>query len=212
MLEREILQLAAKFSHAQAMRNRRVDVHRLLRDPRALFGVQVFQRAHIVQAIGQLHQHHAHVVNHRQQHLANVLSLLLLARDTADVRDLRQAFHEVGDFVSEIFANGVFVGQSVFDDVMQQTRGDRHRIHAHVGENVRDLERMDQVGFARRALLSFVLAGREKVSATQQIQICLRVVASYLLANVFDSNHGKANHRSWDRSAPATDHCKYNNR
>src|SRR5258707_6467050 len=74
---------------------------------------------------------------------------------------------------------------------MQQPGGYRHGIHAHVGKNVRDLQRMDQVGFPGRALLPFVLARREKVSPAQQIQICLRVVAFYLLANVFDSNHGK---------------------
>src|SRR5216684_629637 len=34
-----------------------------------------------------------------------------------------------------------------------------------------------------------MLARREKVSAAQQIQIRLGVVAFYLLANVFDSNH-----------------------
>ncbi len=213
MLERKILQLAAQFSHTQPMRDRRVDIHCLLRDPPALFGVQIFQSAHVVQAIGQLDQHHADIVNHRQQHFADVFSLLLLARDTADVRDLRQAFHEVGDFISEIFANRVLVGQSVFDDVMQQAGGYRHGIHAHVGKNVRDLQRMDQVGFPRLALLPFVLARREKVSAAQQIQIRLRVVAFYLLANVFDSNHGKAaTTEGRDQSAPATDHCKYNNR
>ena len=89
ILESEVFEFAAQLTHAEAMRNRRVNIHRLLRDATTLLWGEVFERAHVVQAICQLHQHYAHVINHREQHLAYVLCLLLLARDITDVRQLR---------------------------------------------------------------------------------------------------------------------------
>ena len=50
ILKGEIFELAAHFAHAEAVRDGRVNVHRLLRDASALFAGQVFERAHVVQA------------------------------------------------------------------------------------------------------------------------------------------------------------------
>ena len=71
--------------------------------------------------------------------------------------------------VTKIFADRLGIDDGVFNDVVQQTGRNRHRIEPHVGENVCDLERMDQIGFARRALLAFMLARGKKISAPQQI-------------------------------------------
>ena len=67
------------------MRDRRVDVHRLLRDAATLFRDEIFKRSHVVKTIGELHQHDAHVINHRQKHLPHIFSLLLFSGDVADV-------------------------------------------------------------------------------------------------------------------------------
>ena len=77
--ESQIFEFAAQFTHTQPMRNRRVNVHRLLRDALPLFRTEVFQRPHVVQSIGKLHQYDAHVINHCQQHLADILGLLFFA-------------------------------------------------------------------------------------------------------------------------------------
>ena len=76
ILERQIFQLAAQFSHSEPVGNRRVNVHRFLRDASPLVRTQEFKRAHVMQAIGELDKDDAHVVNHRQQHLANIFRLL----------------------------------------------------------------------------------------------------------------------------------------
>jgi len=52
--------------HADPLGERRIDIHRLARDPLALLGLRyVMERAHIVQPVGQLDQQHANVVGHR---------------------------------------------------------------------------------------------------------------------------------------------------
>ena len=144
-----------------------------------------------MQTVGQFHQHHAHVVNHRQQHLAHIFRLLLFARDIADVGNLGQAFDQMRNFFAKVVANGLGVGQRVFDHVMQQAGGNRNRVQPHVGENVGDFQRMHQVRFARGALLALVFARRKKIGAPQQIQIGLRMIAPDFLADFFDSNHKK---------------------
>ena len=65
----------------------------------------------------------------------------------------------MSDFFTEIIANGFRIGERVFHDVVKQTGRDGHDIHAHVGEDISDFQRMNEVGFARGPLLTFVLAG-----------------------------------------------------
>jgi len=63
------------------VRQRRVDVQRLLRDALLRVGTHVLQRAHVVRAVGQFDQDDPDVLGHRDQHLAEVLRLLLLDAD-----------------------------------------------------------------------------------------------------------------------------------
>ncbi len=191
VLEGEIFQLAAKLTHSEPVRNRRVNIHRLLRDTPAFFGNEKLERAHVVEAIGQLNQDYSHVVDHRQQHLANVFRLLFFPRNAADMRDFGEAFDEVGNLFAKVVPNRVRIGQRVFDDIMQKTSRNRNCVEAHVSQNVCYFQRMDQIGFARRALLAAMLARRKQIGASQQVQVGLRMVAADFFDNFFDANHKK---------------------
>ena len=109
---------------------------------------QVAQGAHVVQPVGQLDQDDADVVHHRQQHLAEVLGLPLLARGEPDRADLGDPFDDMGHFGAEELADPVDGGQRVFDDVVQQPGGDRHRVELHVRQKVRNSKRMNQIRLA----------------------------------------------------------------
>jgi hypothetical protein len=100
-----------------------IDIHRLLRNPVTLFLVEVLEGPHVVQAISQFDEHHAHIVNHGEQHLADILRLLFFPRHIADMRNLGQAFDQVGDFFAKVITDRIGVGQGVFDDVVEQTSG-----------------------------------------------------------------------------------------
>ena len=84
-LEGEVLELPLHLPDPEPLGQRRVDLHRLARDPLLLLGRQAIQRAHVVEAIGQLDQHDPDVLGHRQQHLADVLGLLLLVTVGAEL-------------------------------------------------------------------------------------------------------------------------------
>ena len=83
----------------------RVDVPRFLRDADPPVFRQVMQRAHVVQAVGELDQDDADVVDHRQQHLAEALRLPLLARCELQPGQLRHAFDDVRHLLAEQLAH-----------------------------------------------------------------------------------------------------------
>ena len=90
--------------HTHPPRERRIDVHRLGGDAAAPLRIlYVAERAHVVQTVGELHQQHADVAAHRQHELAEVLGLLRLLGLQLDLRQLRHAVDEIGDFTPEQF-------------------------------------------------------------------------------------------------------------
>ena len=120
--ESQVFQFAAHLAHAQPMGQRRVDVQRLARNRLLPVGLQVLQRAHVVQAVGQLDEHHAHVGHHGQQHLAHVLGLAVFAVGELDLVDLGDALDDVGHLVAEIGLDLLAGGRGVLNGVVQQSR------------------------------------------------------------------------------------------
>ena len=107
-------------------------------------------------------QHHPHIVNHRQQHLANIFGLLFLARNITDMSYLGEAFNQMGHLFAKVIANGIGIGQRVLDHVMKQSGGNRDGIEPHIGKNVGYFEGMDQVGFAGSPLLPAMFTRRKR--------------------------------------------------
>ncbi len=120
---------------------------------RAIFcwrsGVEVLERAHVVQAVGELDEDDADVVDHGQHHLAQVFGLLLFAGGEIDLADLGDALDDVRDLLAEFLADFDDGDRGVFDGIVQQAGGDGDRIHLHVGQNVARL-RADGRGRVRR--------------------------------------------------------------
>ena len=104
-------------------------------------------------------------------------------------RQLRDALDDVGDLRAEQLLDAVDGGQRVFDDVVQQARRDGHGVQAHVREDVRDFERVDEVWLAGVAHLSLVLHRREDVGPPQQLDVGFRCVTANLLDQILEANH-----------------------
>src|SRR5215207_8524305 len=192
VFEGEVFQLGAQAPHAEAVRDGREDVERLLRDAAALLRLEVLERAHVVEPVGQLDEDDAHVVHHREEHLADVLGLLLLARLVADVGEFREAVHEVRDLLAEGVADDLGVDERVLDHVVQEPRGDRDLVEAHVGEDVGDFQGVHEVGLAGGARLPLVVQRGEEVGPPEHLQVGLRVVLPDFLDDLLDANHKEA--------------------
>jgi len=63
---------------------------------------------------------------------------------------------------------------------MEQSRGDRHAIQAHVGQQMSHFHWMGKVRFSGLALLQAVMPGGEIVSLTQQRHVLLRTRLAHL--------------------------------
>src|SRR6266498_296030 len=190
--ECQVFQLSTKFAHTQPMRYGSIDIHRLLSDKFSLVSAQVLQRAHVMQPIRKFDEHHAHVINHRQEHLANVFRLLLLTRDIADLGNFGESIHQVSNLFAEILTDCLEVDKGVLHDVMQQTSCHRHFVQIHFGKDVGNLEWVNEVGFTRRSFLPLVFACGEEISAADQIEVGLWVIMTYTLYDFFNSNHPNA--------------------
>ena len=104
-LEGEILELPLDRVDTEAVRDRRVDVERLARLLDLLLLRHRRDRAHVVQAVGELDQDDPDVRGHRDHHLAVVLGLGLVARLERQPGQLGDAVDESGDLLAERLAD-----------------------------------------------------------------------------------------------------------
>ncbi len=147
--ECQILELSADQAHAEPVRDGRVDIERLAGDALLALGREEFERAHVVQAVGELHHHDANVVHHREQHLANVFGLAIFRREQIEPADFRDAFDQPRDIRPEMLGNFFERDLGVFDHIVQQRGAERSHVELHVREEVRHFER-DARGKVRR--------------------------------------------------------------
>ena len=149
-----------------------------------------------MEPVGQLDQDDAEVADHGQEHLAEGLGLLLFLRDVGVAGDLGDAVDELGDVVAEHLLQGLFRGERVLEDVVEQPDGDGGLVEAHLRENVRDLEGVDEIRLARAADLPAMLPRREDVGPLQQLLVEVRLIALDLLEDLFEADHGDVTGRS----------------
>ena len=147
------------------------------------------QRPHVVEPVGQFDQDDPDVIHHRQQHLAEVLGLALLARRERDGAELGDPLDDVGDVRAEQLLDPLDRGLGVLDDVVQQPGRDGHDVQLHVGQLVGHLERVDQVGLPRVADLSLVLEGREDVGPPEQLDVGLGIAGPDLFDEILEPDH-----------------------
>ena len=184
VLKGQVFELAANFAHAQAMGDGRVDIERLARNFLLPLRREELQRAHVVQAVGQLDQHHANVVHHGQYHLADVLGLRFFGRGEVNFADLGDAFDDVGNLLAEFRVNLVDRDRGVFDHVVQQAGRDRRGVQAHLRQNRGYLQRMRQVWFAGLACRPFVMLEGKLVGFLDQRQVFAGAVGADLAQKV----------------------------
>ena len=65
-----------------------------------------------------------------------------------------------------------------------------HGVELHVGQEVGDRERVDQVGLAGVADLAPVLEGREDVGPPEQLDVGVRAVGPDFFEQILEANHG----------------------
>ncbi len=174
--EGEVLELPLDGVHAEPVGQRRVDVERLGR--LALLGrlLDVADRAHVVQPVGELDHQHPDVARHRDDHLADRLGLRRVA--VLHLVELGDPVDEHGDLVAEVGAHLLERVRRVLDGVVEQGRDQGRLGHADVGQDRGDRERVGDVGVAALAGLAGVELLGDPVGALDQREVGLGVVGA----------------------------------
>ena len=154
--EAQVFQFPLDLPDTQTIRQRRENIQRFLRDHALLFGGHVTERAHVVQAIRQLNDDHAHVVAHRQRHLADVFQFLVEVppalvqfRLDRQVFQFGHAVYNIGNRRAKFTAQFLAGDVGIFDQVVHQRRSNRLSVEMHLGEDVRYRDAVGEVRFAR---------------------------------------------------------------
>ena len=195
VFEGEVLELDLDPLDAEPVGERRVDVERLLRDALLRLGLHVLERPHVVGPVGELDEDHPDVLRHRDQHLAEVLGLLLLLGRTGPVREgteLRHPLDQGEHFVAEQVADLGRRGEGVFDGVVEQTRDDARLVELQLGEEAGDLEGMDEVRLARLAHLALMDLGAVDIRLLDEVEVCVGTILPDALEDVVQPDHRAA--------------------
>ena len=174
--ERQILELVAHLLHAHAAGERSVDFKRLVGGAAPRLGRLVRQRAHIMQAIGELDQQNPNIVGDCQEELAQILGLLGLFGHEFEPLQLGQAFDQEPNLVTEHTVDLCPGGVGVLDRVVQERRRNRGVVELEIGEDRGDFEGMRNVRVAGCPLLPAMRAHGIDISPVEKLFVGLRVV------------------------------------
>ena len=205
-LEREVLELPLDLPDPEALRQRRVDLQGLAGDAPLLLRGQSVQRAHVVQPVGELDEDDPDVLRHREQHLADVLGLLLLVAVGREPRQLGHAVDQVGDLGAKPFLD---VGQAVLrvlGDVMEQRGLDRDRVDPELREDLGARDRVGDVWLPSRALLAGVRfdCEVERTVDTREVRVGVMLRDRRLQRGPQDLEVDRASRRGWRDRRGAT--------
>ena len=150
-----------------------------------------FQRAHVVQAVGELDQEHADVVGDREQQLAQVLGLLGLARDQLQPLQLGEPLDQRADLVAEDVVDLGARRLGILDGVVQQRRDDGGVVELEVGEDRRDFERMREIGIAGGARLRAVRLHGVDIGAVEQVFVGIGIIRADAFDQIVLPHHAR---------------------
>ena len=175
--EGEVFQLPLDVPHAQAVRQRGINVQGLLRHrPPPDLG-QGLDRPHVVEPVGQLHEHHPDVLRHRHEHLANVLRLRLFGTVEGDLLQLGDAGDQLANRRPEALLQ-VGNGQvGVFHGVVEDGGRQGVAIQLEVRQDGGDAQRVLDELLARQPILVVVSTGGSIVGPRQDLDVLRRQVA-----------------------------------
>jgi len=125
-----------------------------------LLGRKKTERAHVVQPVRKLHHNDANVVDHGEEHFADILSLPRLGSEQIQAADFRDAFDQAGDVRTKPLHDSRRGNAGVFHYIVQQGGAKRRNVQLHVRQDVRHFEGMREVRVSGLAQLRAVLFRR----------------------------------------------------
>ena len=135
-----------------------------------------------MQAVGDFDENDADVLGHGQEHLAQVLHLLVFLAGVLHARQLGNALDDVGDGTAELPGDVLVREGGVLNDVVQEGGHNAVLVQAHVGGDVGRGNAVRHIGAAVLALLPLVGSLRHLIRRPHPVHVHrVRRLAEFLL-------------------------------
>ena len=164
VLETEVFKLRLDGEEAEAVGEGSVDIKCLAGNLIALVWCHAAEGAHIVEAVGHLDEHHADILAHGEEELAEILGLYRGAVAENAARDFGEPVDELRNLRAKMLLDVVYGIVGVFHHIMEQSRADTRRAEAYLARGYAGHgDRVHDIRFARTAAHTLVgLLGKLK--------------------------------------------------
>ncbi len=153
VFEGKVFEAALDLIDAKAVRQRGVDLQGLARYAHLLVLPQSAEGAHVVKPVGKLYQDHADVLGHYDEHLAQILRLIVLECLEWQLAELCHPVDQGGHGRAESGRQLLYGDLRVLQYVVQQGGREGDAVELHVGQYGGDVYRVDDVRISRGAAL-----------------------------------------------------------
>ena len=144
-LKREVLELPLHLPDAESLGERGIDLEGLACDAALLLNPKCGEGAHVVETVAEFDQHDADILGHCQEHLADVLRMLLLRTQRRELAQLRNAVHQARHLLAKALGECLRGDAGVFWYVMKKGGGECRCIKAKIGKDECRLGRMRDI-------------------------------------------------------------------
>ena len=156
--QRQVFQLLLHALHSEAVGERGVDLHRIMRGGAALFILTGGERPHIVEPVAKLDEDDADVLRHGEEHLSQVFDMRLFLVLERDLDQLCQAVDQLRHVVAEFFFDGFErdLGTAILDRIVQQGGADRVGVERETGRDLGNGHGVADIFLAAVAILALM--------------------------------------------------------
>ena len=172
----QVFQFTLDIGYPQSIGKRCKNIERFFCYTHLFFGLDIFERTHIVKPVRQFYQDNANILRHRQEHLTEALYLLFFLRLELKSAEFRHAIDKTGDLGTELFGNIVERDTCILCYIVQKSRADRDRINTKCRQYLRNTKRMCNIFIPALSELVAMCNISELICSAHQIDRRIRLI------------------------------------
>ena len=173
----QVIQLNLYFGNTKTLGNGRINVHSLPRLFLLLLRTHIFQRSHVVQTVGQLDQNNTDILRHGQEHLTEILCLLIhLVCGIAQLTQLGNAIYQKRHLIAELPCHILGGHGGILHHIMKKARCNTFLIKLQICQNNTNAKRMNDIRFSGFTDLIFMGGLRHLICFFNHGKICGRMI------------------------------------